>query len=321
MAAVTTPRIMGEVLVAMIPATMVMVWLFGSGVLLNIGAALSAALIAEVIAVQARGKPPLVALSDGSVWVTAVLIGVTLPPLLPWWIPAIAGALAVLLGKQVYGGLGQNVFNPAMVGYVAVVLAFPQAIGMWPAPDTSLSAAVSSIDTLNHFLTGAPPVIADAMTYATPLDQLATDGLNALMANDERMAGLAATGAWTWKGLALLLGGALLLARGTIDWRLPLGVLLGTALSAALIQFAGGAPIAFHLLSGATLMVAVFIATDPVTAPVDSGARWVYALGIGIIAVVIREFAGHPDGFAFAVLMMNATAPLLDYIIRRQGET
>ncbi|WP_274522586.1 RnfABCDGE type electron transport complex subunit D [Halorhodospira halochloris] len=320
MATQTTPRIMGEVLLASIPAAAVMVWLFGVGILLNTGAALLAALLAEALGAHARGQSPRVAVSDGSVWVTALLIGITLPPVLPWWIPALAGALAILLGKQVYGGLGQNVFNPAMVGYVAVVLAFPQATGLWPAPDPGLTAAIPSGEALSYFLTGTLAPLADAMTHATPLDKLATDGLAALMDDDERMAGLVATGAWTWKGLALILGGAFLIARGTIDWRLPAGVIVGTALTAAIFQFTGGAPVSFHLLSGATLLVAIFIASDPVTAPADAAARWAYAIGIGIIAIIIRELGGHPDGFAFAVLMLNAAAPLLDYIFRRMGE-
>jgi electron transport complex protein RnfD len=297
-----------------------MAWLFGVGILLNTGAVLVAALLAEAIAVHARGYSPRSALSDGSVWVTAALIGVTLPPLLPWWIPAIAGALAILLGKQVYGGLGQNVFNPAMVGYIAVVLAFPQATGQWPAPVANLGATVPSSDALSFFFTGSLPLIADAMTYATPLGQLATDGLSALMNNDARLTGLVATGAWTWKGLALIVGGIFLLARGTIDWRLALGVVIGSAFTAGLFQFGAGAPVSFHLLSGATLIVAFFIATDPVTAPAERGARWAYALGIGIVAIIIRELGGHPDGFAFAVLMLNAAAPLLDYISRSMGE-
>lgn len=311
---------MTEVLLALVPAGAVMVWLFGVGILLNTAAVLAAALIADALTAHVQGHSPRAALSDGSAWVTALLIGVTLPPLLPWWIPAIAGALAILFGKQVYGGLGQNAFNPAMVGYVAVVLAFPQAIGQWPAPDPGFSSTIASSMALSYFLTGTLTPLADAMTYATPLDQLATDGLSTLLTNDERMAGLVATGAWTWKGLAVLMGGALLIARGTIDWRLVSGVLIGTSLTAALLQFGGGASVSFHLFSGATLLVAFFIATDPVTAPADAAARWAYSLGIGIIAIVIREYGGHPDGFAFAVLMMNATAPLLDYLLRRLGD-
>ncbi|MBK1735036.1 hypothetical protein CKO15_07005 [Halorhodospira abdelmalekii] len=309
---------MGEVLLALTPAAAVSIWLFGVGVALNIATVLVAATLVEAVAVRARGGSVRAALGDGSVLVTALIIGLCLPPLLPWWIPALAGALAVLLGKQVYGGLGQNVFNPAIVGYVAVVLAFPQATGMWPAPDPTLGAVISNGEAWRYFLSGELTPLADALTHATPLDRLATDGLAALLAHEAAVPGLAATGAWTWLGLAFLLGGIGLVARRTIDWRLPSGVLIGTAATAALFAVVtDGAAVGFHLLAGATLMVAFFIATDPVTAPVESRARWLYAAGIGVVAMVIRELGGHPDGFAFAILMMNATAPLLDYWVRR----
>ena len=130
---------------------------------------------------------------------------------------------------------------------------------------------------------------------------------------------LAASGAWLWLGGGFLLGGLFLLARQIIDWRLPLGVIAGTLATAGLLQLGDGAPLTFHLLTGATLMAAFFIATDPVTAPSEGTARLIYAGLIGVLAVVIRELGGHPDGFAFAVLMMNAAAPLLDYIVRRSG--
>ncbi len=313
---------MGQVALALVPGAGVMLWLFGLGVALNLAAALAAALAAEAAAVRLRGYAVGPALTDGSTLVAGLIIGIALPPLLPFWIPALAGALAVLLGKQAYGGLGQNVFNPAMVGYLAVLLAFPKALALWPPPEAGLGAAVPAGEALAYFLTGAVPPVADAMTHATPLDALATEGFAALApATDGALRPLGAAGAWLWLGGAFTLGGVALLARGLIDWRMPLGVLAGTAATAGLLQLSGGAPVAFHLLSGATLLVAFFIATDPVSAPREPGARLVYAALIGVVAMVIRELGGHPDGFAFAVLMLNATAPLLDYIARQsRGE-
>jgi len=321
LAAPTTPSIMGQVALALLPGAGVMLWLFGLGVALNIAAALAAALAAEAAAVRLRGRAVGPALTDGSTLVAALIIGIALPPLLPFWIPAVAGALAVLLGKQAYGGLGQNVFNPAMVGYLAVLLAFPKALSLWPPPEAGLGAAVPAGEALGYFLTGALPPVADAMTHATPLDKLSTQGLSALAPSGGPLRQLDAAGAWLWLGGAFTLGGLALLARDIIDWRLPAGVLGGTAATAGLLQLSGGAPVTFHLLSGATLLVAFFIATDPVSAPREPGARLVYAALIGAVAMVIRELGGHPDGFAFAVLMLNATAPLLDYTVRqRRGE-
>lgn len=311
---------MGQVALALLPGAGVLVWLFGIGVALNILAALGAALAAEALAVRLRGYPVLPALTDGSTLVAGLIIGIALPPLLPFWIPATAGALAVLLGKQVYGGLGQNVFNPAMVGYLAVILAFPQAVSLWPPPEAGLGAAVPAGEVLAYFLTGALPPVTDALTHATPLDALSTEGPSALVPSGSGLLEQAgAAGTWLWLGTAFLLGGGVLLARGIIDWRLPLGVLAGGAIAAALLQLNGGAPVAFHLLSGATLLVAFFIATDPVSAPHEPKARLIYALLIGGLAMVIRELGGHPDGFAFAVLMLNATGPLLDDLVRRSG--
>ncbi|ABM61503.1 electron transport complex, RnfABCDGE type, D subunit [Halorhodospira halophila SL1] len=310
---------MGWVLLALLPGAGVLVWLFGVGVLLNITAALTAGVAAEAAALRLRGRPVAPALTDGSTPLAALIIGIALPPLLPFWIPALAGALAVLLGKQVYGGLGQNIFNPAMVGYLAVVLAFPQAVSLWPAPETGVGAAVPATEALHYFLTGALPPIADAMTHATPLDRLATEGFAALPGDGGLWGQTQAAGAWLWLGAALLLGGAGLLALRIVDWRLPVGVLVGTAATAALLQLGDGAPVLFHLLSGATLLVAFFIATDPVSAPREPTARLIYAALIGVVALVIRELGGHPDGFAFAVLMLNATAPLLDYVVRRSA--
>ncbi|MBK1727666.1 RnfABCDGE type electron transport complex subunit D, partial [Halorhodospira neutriphila] len=168
-AAPTTPRIMGQVLIALIPAAGVLLWLFGIGVALNLAAATATAAAAEAAAVRLRGRSIRAALGDGSTLVAAAIIALALPPLLPWWIPATAAGIAALLGKHAYGGLGQNAFNPAMVGYVAVLLAFPQAMGLWPAP--GLGGAVAAPEAVAYFLGGAQPPMADALTYATPLDR------------------------------------------------------------------------------------------------------------------------------------------------------
>ncbi len=310
-----TPAIMGHVLLALAPGAAALAWFFGPGVLYNLAVATATALLVEAALLWARGRPVLPSLGDGSALVAACILALALPPLLPWWITALGVACGLTLGKHLYGGLGHNLFNPAMTGYVAVLLAFPREISLWPAPRPE--GAVSAAEALRYTVSGSlPGERIDTLTHATPLDRLTTGALSPALHDGTLLAG--AAGVWIWVAAAFLAGGAWLLLRGCIDWRLPLGVLAGTAGTASLLWavIPGAAPPDFHLLTGATVLVAFFIATDPVTAPASRGARLLFALGIGITAVAIREFGAFPDGFAFAVLLMNAAAPLFDYIAR-----
>jgi electron transport complex protein RnfD len=228
--------------------------------------------------------------------VTAALIALSVPPSLPLWQLALGVAVAVLLAKHAYGGLGQNPFNPAMVGYAVLLVSFPLEMTRWPAPGGGW----------------------DAMTGATALDALRT-GLRQSYTMQEIMAGPAfgrvGAGGGEWINLAALAGGLFLLARGVVRWHIPVAVLAGIAVPAMLFHaFDPGAhaSASFHLASGATMLGAFFIATDPVSAATSDRGRLFYGAGIGLLTWIIRSWGGYPDGVAFAVLIMNLAVPLID---------
>ena len=292
----SVPRVMYQVLLALVPVLAVQVYLFGPGPLGLVAVACVTALACEALALALRRRSSQAALRDGSVLVTAVLLALAVPPLLPWWLLAFGTAVAVLIGKHAYGGLGQNPFNPAMVGYAVLLVSFPLEMTRWPIPGPEW----------------------DALTGATALDALRT-GLRQGYTMEEVRAGggfgrLGAAGA-EWVNLAALVGGAWLLARRIVRWHIPVGMLAGLAVPAALAHGfdpGGHAGATFHLASGATMLGAFFIATDPVSAATSDRGRLIYGAGIGFLTWIIRSWGGYPDGVAFAVLLMNLAVPLLD---------
>ena len=316
-------RVMGNVLIGLVPATFVYVWFFGVGLLLNIAVACAAGMAFEYLALRARGLDPARHAADLSVLVTAVLLAFCIPPLMPWWVTVTGMAFAVLFGKHLYGGLGHNPFNPAMVGYVVMLISFPGEMTHWVAP----AGAEMGLErpglgaTLSVFLTGALPgtITWEAITAATPLDDLQTQlGLNRMV--PEVMAGplygsMAGKG-WEWVGNAIILGGAWLLWTRTIRWHIPVAFLAGIlvpATVATLIAPGSHAGPFFHLFSGGTLLGAFFIATDPVSAATSPKGRLIFAAGIGLITWIIRTYGTYADGVAFAVLLMNMAVPAIDY--------
>ena len=283
----SVPRVMFQVLLALLPVGLVQVAVFGPGLLLQMLVAGPVALACEALALRARGRDAAPFLRDGSVLVTAALLAVAVPPLLPWWLMALGTAIAVLLGKHVFGGLGSNPFNPAMVGYAALLVSFPLEMTRWPVPF-------------------APGGDWDAYTGATALDALRT-GLGQRLTMEEIFAGPAfgssgGQGA-QWINLAALAGGLYLLVRGLVRWHIPVAVLAGITLPAFAmhaIDPGAYASATFQLFSGATMLGAFFIATDPVSAATSDRGRLVYGAGIGAITWAIRTWGGYPDGIAFA---------------------
>jgi len=292
----TVPRVMFQVLAALLPVLAVQVYLFGPRPLLLVAVAAAAALACEALALRLRQRSMQPFLRDGSVLVTAALLALAVPPTLPAWHLVLGVACAVLLAKHAYGGLGQNPFNPAMVGYAVLLVSFPLEMTHWPPTGGGW----------------------DAMTGATALDALRT-GLRQSYTMQEITAGPAfgqvgAAGS-EWINLAALAGGLFLLARGIVRWHIPAALLAGIAVPAALFHtFDPGAyaSASFHLASGATMLGAFFIATDPVSAATSDRGRLIYAAGIGLLTWIIRSWGGYPDGIAFAVLIMNLAVPLID---------
>ena len=292
----TVQRVMLQVLVALVPVAAVQTWLYGVGPLRLLAVAAITALAGEAVALALRRRAPQPFLRDGSVLVTAALLALAVPPSLPWWLAAFGTAVAVLLGKHAYGGLGQNPFNPAMVGYAVLLVSFPLEMTRWPAPDAGW----------------------DALTGATALDALRT-GLRESYTIEEIRAGAefgAIGGAdGEWVNLAALAGGLYLLARRVIRWQIPVAVLAGLALPAAVahgLDPGAHAGAAFHLASGAAMLAAFFIATDPVSAATSDRGRLFYGAGIGLLTWTIRTYGSFPDGVAFAVLLMTLAVPLVD---------
>ncbi len=312
--------IMCMVLLSLLPAMCVQTVYFGSGLLLQTGLAVSTGLLCEALALQMRHKPLAQSLTDGSVLVTAALLAMSMPPLAPWWLIVSAMAFAVLLGKHAFGGLGFNPFNPAMLGYAVLLVSFPRQMTSWLPADGVLQTKLSFNQTAQSIFSGKLPEIysVDMLSGASPLAALKS-GLSQRQTMEEIFNqpafGSFAGQGWQWVSVALMLGGLLMLAMKIIRWQIPSGVLLGLGGCAWIMNIIDPgrhAGTLFHLFSGATMLCAFFIATDPVTAATSPRGRLVYGVGIGVLSYVIRDFGNYHDGVAFAVLLMNLAVPLID---------
>lgn len=313
----TVPLMMRRVLLALLPVTFVSLWLFGPGVLLNLCVAAAACTAFEAAVLRLRARPVRTALADGSVLVTAALLALCLPPLLPWWVTVTASLFATVVAKHLYGGLGYNVFNPAMVGYLVVLVAFPQFVADWPGLD-STRAWPAVGDQLSFFLTGSVPQPFDGLSGATPLDsvkeQLGDRRTMAEISAGSEFGWLAGYG-WEWLNLASLAGGLWLLWRQVTTWHAPGAMLLALGLlySAAYALDSGANPSPLlGLLSGGTMFAAFFIVTDPVSGAAHPVGRLVFGAGVGVLTYALRKWGAYPDGIAFAVVFMNMCAPLID---------
>lgn len=304
---------------ALAPGIVLMTWYFGVGILINLTTAILVALITEAAALKL--KSPDVALpvqvQDGTIVLTGALLGLCLPPLLPLWMVVLGTVLAVLLGKHVYGGTGQNVFNPAMVGYCILILSFPLGMSHWP----SIASTPGLIDTIaaKISLTNLPPY--DGLTAATPLDSYRfREGLT--NAEFFQIDNTVNWQVWATINVGFLAGGLYLLSQRLIPWQTPVA-LLGTLLVLSLVFYDGGSSVSlgsplFHLLSGATMMAAFFVVTDPVTCPTFPLGLIIFGIGVGLITFIIRSIGAYPEGIAFGVLLMNACSPLIDHLLTRR---
>jgi electron transport complex protein RnfD len=320
----TVSGVMRQVLFALAPAIAAHAWYFGPGMLVQIAVACAFALAFEAIMLRLRGKPLKLYLGDFSAVVTAVLFALCIPPLAPWWIAATGMFFAIVVAKHLYGGLGHNLFNPAMVGYVVALISFPVAMTAWllPAPLADLQPGLG--DTLYSIATGRSPTGLgwDAVTGATPLDSLRTGVAMGRMVSEVRQApifgdfgGLG----WEWIANWYALGGIYLLWRRIVTWHVPV-TMIGSVLflgTAAWLMDPGSNPSPLqHVFSGALIVGAFFIATDPVSGCTSGRGRMLFGAGVGVLTLVIRRWGGYPDGVAFAVLLMNMAAPLIDRYTR-----
>jgi electron transport complex protein RnfD len=302
----TTPGIMRDVLVGLAPAFLAALWFFGTSALLVVAAATLGAVATEA---GLAGNGGAARLRDGSAILPGVLLGLTLPPSLPLWMAALGGVVAIALGKMAWGGLGHNLFNPALVGRAFLQAAFPIALTTWVPPTGG--AAPFRGNLALPLLQAAP----DAVTAATPLGAMkfqhaATPAWDLFVGNVGGSLGEVSAA-------AILVGGLWLLVRRAFDWRVPAGMLLATVAIATPLWLAAPArypsPL-FVLLSGGLLFGAVFMATDPVTSPTAPLGAWIFGLGAGALVVVIRYWGGLPEGVMYSILLMNAATPLVERV-------
>ncbi len=292
----STQRIMFDVVLGLLPLLVAAVFFYHGRALLLTVLTVLGCLAAEAVANMMRGRS-LSSLIDGSAIVTGMILAFSLPPRLPLYMAFLGGVVAIGLGKAIFGGLGHNLFNPAMVGRAFLMICFPVAMVTWVEPHTLLTIGG-----------------VDAVTRATPLAaaKFHSDTLPALgslfMGNVGGCIG-------ETSALACLVGGLYLLIRRTADWRPPLAMLLSAMVFAAIAHQVAperyGTAL-YHLISGALLFGALFIATDYVGAPITPLGRWIFGAGAGVLVMLIRLFGGYPEGLMFAILIMNALTPLIE---------
>ena len=324
----TTSQLMRLVCYAAIPGLITQMYFFGWGTLIQTLICVGTALVAEAMILALREKPVRQTLSDGSAILTGLLLALSIPPLAPWWIGVIGMVFAVIIVKQLYGGMGFNIFNPAMAGYVVLLISFPVAMTNWLPVSSLTSHELTLWDAILTIFTGFSQegysisqlkMTVDGVTMATPLDNFKTALGQQLTAPEILESPIYADvggAGWQWVNLAYLVGGLLLLKLNVIRWHIPVSILVTLAV---LTVFSLGinpdqaVPPLMHLFSGATMFAAFFIATDPVSASTTKQGRLVFGALIGILIFVIREWGGYPDGVAFAVLLANMCVPLIDH--------
>ena len=299
----STPVIMWNVVASLVPIIIASIWFFGPSALLVIAATVTGAVLTE----HALGKGTTI--TDGSAAITGVLLGLTLPAGLPMWMAGLGGVFGIAVGKIVFGGLGYNVFNPALLGRAFLQASFPIAMTTWPAT----AQRWWSLRGDNLALPFMHPRTADAITAATPLglmkfEQKATALRDLVLGNTGGSLGETA-------GVLILLCGAYLAIRGFLNWRLPLAMLGTVAVFSLLLHTANAvrypSPLV-ALFSGGLMLGAVFMATDPVTAPITNPGRWIFGIGAGALLVVIRMWGGLPEGVMYSILLMNTLTPFIN---------
>ncbi|MGY6216574.1 RnfABCDGE type electron transport complex subunit D [Methylolobus aquaticus] len=320
--------IMGQVMLALIPATAFGLFLFGLPAMFLFAVTVLAALGFEALCLSLAGKPVKSTLLDGSALLTGWLIAMTLPPWAPWWIGVVGAGLAIVIGKQVFGGLGQNIFNPAMLARVALLVSFPLEMTTWVDPAPPLSpGAPGWFDSLA--ITFGASGVPDGVTGATLIGHIKTEFSQGRRLGEALVSGdygaLKSFLGWIRGSMGetsaalLFLGGIWMIRQKLITWHIPVAMLLTVAVLASLFALIDGdrypGPL-FHLFSGALMLAAFFIATDYVTSPSSPVGQLIFGAGCGLIVFVIRTWGGYPEGVGFAVLLMNAMTPTIDHYVR-----
>lgn len=304
----TTPSAMRDVLYALLPATAASLWFFGLSALLVLGTSIAGAVLAEWLfaSAEARGE----SLRDASGILTGLLLGLTLPPGLPLWMAFLGGFVGISLGKVIWGGLGHNLFNPALLGRAFLLATFPIAMTTWVP--ISGDAGFFNIYPGNLALPFMHAQV-DGLTAATPLGMLKFD--NAVTPLTNLLIGNVSGSLGETSGLLLLLGGIYLWLRRDLDWRIPVSILLAVIIFSAVLSLFDTPRFPtpqFSVFSGGLLLGAIYMATDPVTSPVTPRGAWMFGIGVGVLVILIRVFGGLPEGVMYSILLMNAATPLIN---------
>jgi electron transport complex protein RnfD len=306
-------QIMWSVVLALVPAVAMSIYFFGAGAVIVYLVSIAAAEAAELVCLRLRGKPLSYAL-DGSAFVTGTLLAMVLPPGVAWYCPAVGGVFAIVIAKHTFGGLGNNIWNPALAARVFLQFAYPAQVSLaqWPTPRLLWGHAVDAV-------TSASSHGAHAVTMASPL---AREGIVVPLSHVDLFFGNGVAGSLgeTCKA-ALLIGGLFLIIRRIVDWRIP-ACYIGTVFVLSWLLPAGKEPAGwardplYQVLSGGLVIGAFFMATDMVTTPVTGLGRVIFAAGCGLLVVVIRRYGGYPEGVAFSIIIMNTAVPLIDRWVR-----
>lgn len=313
-------KLMFKVQLAAMPALIVHIYFFGFGITLQWMLGLITLIIVEGGLLKLRKRPVMPFLTDFSGVVTVTLLVFCIPPESPWWVIVTGVSFSLVFGKHLFGGIGYNPFNPAMLGYAFLLISFPVEITQWTLPSTISEHHLSFIDSFHYIFTGAIPNFdIQQVTGATPLDTIKTDLTTGVIVPHTLNSSLFHENhfpyGWTELNIAFMLGGLWLLLNGTIRWQYPVGFLGSLALMAGIFHAIDPntyAPISVHLFSGGIMIAAFFIITDPVTSSTTPRGRLVFAIGIGCLVYIIRNWGAFPDGIAFAVLLLNMCVPFID---------
>lgn len=324
----STATIMRLVMLCTIPGIIAQTWFFGWGTIIHLVLACVVAVVTEASILELRKRNIELAIKDSSALLTALLLAISIPPFAPWWITVIGTFFAIAIVKQLYGGLGFNLFNPAMAAYIALLISFPVQMTSWAPPFSVAEQPQTFVDAWSIIFTqyssegfsvSQMRSGIDGFTMATPLDQVKTAISHHLTVDEALQTGIFSQGwsiGWMWVSIAYLVGGLALLKMRIISWHIPVSMMASLALIALVFHLLGqdqfGSPL-FHLLNGSAILGAFFIATDPVTAATSNKGRLIFGAAIGFWIYVIRTWGGYPDAVAFAVVIMNMAVPVIDY--------
>lgn len=322
-ARISVQKVMLWVCLALIPATLAHTYYFGVGILLQLTLATSSAYLFEWWCLHWRKQPIKPFITDLSALVTAWLFVLCISPIAPWYVSVVGMFFAIVVAKHLYGGLGHNIFNPAMVGFCAILIAFPQSLSLWIPPSGLLESVTSSynlswLEVFEWVFTGSTTTSIDAVTAATPLSAVQSglqQGYSLSEVTEQPIFGDFGGLGWEWIANWLFLGGAILLYKRIITWHVPAAVLM-TTIAASTPFYLFNADVFMspqqHIFSGGIMLAAFFIATDPTSGCSSFRGKLMFGAGVAVLTVLIRNFGSFPDGVAFAVLLMNMSAPLID---------